>query len=100
MRTVTVNLIGVMAPDCPRQMVLPLDDDLPTVRALVEEVGRRGGESLRRALWDTEGRLERSVVIAVDSAVVEREALDCRLAPAGPSAEISLFLIRPIFGGG
>ncbi len=99
MRTVTVTLIGVMAPECPRQMVLPLGDEPMTVRALVEEVGRRGGASLRRALWDAEGRLERSVVIAVDSDVVERDGLDCRLAPAGPSAEISLFLIRPIFGG-
>jgi hypothetical protein len=99
MRTVTVNLIGVMAPECPRQMVLPLADDLGTVRALVEEVGRRGGEALRRVLWDAEGRLERSVVVAVDGAVVDRDGLDCRLA-AGEAAEISLFLIRPIFGGG
>lgn len=100
MRTVTVNLIGVMAPECPRQMVLPVDDDLMTVRRLVEEVGRRGGEALRRTLWDADGHLERSIVVAVDSAVVDREGLDGRLAAAGDAAEISLFLIRPIFGGG
>ena len=96
MRTVTVNLVGVMEPGLPRKLVLELDEEA-TVRALVEEVGRRGGEALRRSLWDAAGRLLRAVVIAVDGEIVDRERLDVKLPRAGRAAEV--FLIRPIFGG-
>lgn len=96
MRTVTVNLVGVVAPGLPRKLVLELDEGA-TVRALVEEVSRRGGEALRRSLWDDDGRLLRAVVIAVDGEIVDPERLDATLPRAGQVAEV--FLIRPIFGG-
>ena len=96
MRTVTVNLVGVVAPGLPRKLVLELDEGA-TVRALVDEVSRRGGEALRRSLWDDDGRLLRAVVIAVDGEIVDPERLDVELPRAGEAAEV--FLIRPIFGG-
>ncbi len=96
MRTVTVNLVGVVAPGLPRKLVVELDE-AATVRALVEEVSRRGGEALRRALWDEEGRLGGAVVITVDGEIVDPDRLDVGLSRAGQAAEV--FLIRPIFGG-
>ena len=96
MSTVTVNLVGVVAPDLPRKLVLELGEGA-TVRALIEEVSRRGGEALRRALWDADGRLVPAVVIAVDGEVVDPERLDVALPRAGEAAEV--FPIRPIFGG-
>lgn len=98
MRTVTVNFIGVVAPGLPRQMVLSLDDEA-TIRSLLEELGQRGGEGLRRAILAADGRAGESLLIAVDGEVVDPAQLDCRLAPSRNPAEVSLFLIRPIFGG-
>lgn len=98
MRTVTVNFIGVVAPGLPRRMVLSLDDDA-TIRSLLEELGKRGGEGLRRAISSEDGRVAGSVLIAVDGEVVDLNRLDRRLTPSGNPSEVSLFLIRPIFGG-
>ena len=95
-RTVTVNLVGV-APGVPRQLVLELDEGA-TVRALVEEVSRRGGERLRRSLWDEGGRVARGVVIALGGEVLDPARLDAPLPGAGEDAEV--FLIHPIAGGG
>ncbi len=92
---VTVNLVGVTAPALPRQMTLALGEGA-TLRALVEEVARQGGEALRRSLWAPDGSLERSVVIAVGGEVVDSASLDAQL-PMTAAAEV--FLIRPIFGG-
>lgn len=99
MRTVTVSFVGAVPPGLPRQMVLSLDQGA-TIRSLLEELGKRGGEALRRAIWAGDGRLEGSLLIAVDGEVVGPEKLDGRLPRSGDRAEISLFLIRPIFGGG
>jgi sulfur carrier protein ThiS len=93
---VTVNLVGVVAPGLPRTLVLELDEGA-TLRALVEEVGRRGGAALCRSLWDEDGRLARAVAISVDGEIVDPERLDVELPRAGEAAEV--FLIRPIFGG-
>lgn len=98
MRTVTVNLIGAVAPGLPRQMVLSLAEGA-TVRGLLEELGQHGGEGLRRAIWAEDGQLEESLLIAVDGDVVDRDRLDRRLTISGDPAEVALFLIRPIFGG-
>ncbi len=91
-----MNLVGV-APGVPRQLVLELDEGA-TVRALVEEVSRRGGERLRRSLWDEGGRVARGVVIALGGEVLDPARLDARLPCAGEAAEV--FLIHPIAGGG
>ena len=96
MSTVTVNLVGA-APGVPRQLVLELSEGA-TVRALVEEVSRRGGEALRRSLWDEDGRVARGLVIAVGGEILDPGQLDARLLRAGEAAEV--FLIRPITGGG
>jgi hypothetical protein len=93
--TVTVNLVGA-APGVPRQLVLELGEGA-TVRALVEEVSRRGGEAVRRSLWDEAGRVARGVVIAVGGEVLDFAQLDARLPRAGEAAEV--FLIHPIVGG-
>lgn len=98
MRTVTVNVIGAAAPGCPRRLVVPLDEEA-TIRSLLEEVSERGGEGLRRAIWAPDGRVEGSVLIAVNGEVVDLQRLDGRLALSVDAAEVSLFLIRPIFGG-
>ncbi len=96
MGTVTVNLVGA-APGVPRQLVVELGEGA-TVRALVEEVSRRGGEALRRSLWDEDGRVARAVVIAVGGEILDPGQLDARLLLAGEAAEV--FLIHPIAGGG
>lgn len=98
MRTVTVNFIGAVAPGLPRQMVLSLDEGA-TIRSLLEELSKRGGEGLRRAILTADGRIEESLLIAVDGEVVDLQRLDGRLALSVDAAEVSLFLIRPIFGG-
>ena len=98
MRTITVNFIGVVAPGLPRQMVLSLDEGA-TIRSLLEELSERAGAELRRAIWAEDGRLEESLLIAVDGEVVDPNRLDRRLILSGDPAEVSLFLIRPIFGG-
>jgi hypothetical protein len=98
MRTVTVNFIGVVAPGLPRQMVLSLDEEA-TIRSLIEELSKRGGEGLRRAIWAEDGRVGESLLIAVDGEVVDPDRLDRRLTSSGDPAEVSLFLSRPIFGG-
>jgi len=72
--------------------------DPVTVRDLLEEVARRGGEGLRHAIWTPEGQLERSVMIAVDGEVLPTDQLDAPLV-AADAAEVPFFLIRPIFGG-
>jgi acyl dehydratase len=98
-RTVTVHLIGAVGPGCPRQMVLPVDERA-TVRGLMEELTGRVGEALRRLVWTGDGRVADSLLIAVDGEVIPHEDLDRGLPATGASAEVSLFLIRPIFGGG
>ena len=98
MTTVTVNLIGAVAPGLPRQMLVSLGEGA-TLRTLIEEVSRRGGESLRRSVYAEGGRMADSLLIALDGEVVDPARLDARLAPSGMAAEVSLFLIRPIFGG-
>jgi hypothetical protein len=98
MRTVTVSLFGIVPPGLPRKLVLALDQ-AATIRSLLEELSERGGDALRRAIWAGDGRVEGSVLIAVDGEVVDPGQLDDRLIPSGDRAEISLFLIRPIFGG-
>lgn len=97
-RTVTVNLVGAVGAGCPRQLVLPVEETA-TVRGLLEELTRRGGEALRRLVWTGDGRLTDALLIAVDGEVIAPEQLDRGLPAGGPSAEVSLFLIRPIFGG-
>ncbi len=98
MTTVTVNLIGAVAPGLPRQMVVSLGEEA-TLRTLIEEVGRRGGEALQRSICAEGGRMPDSLLIALDGEVVDAARLDAPLAPPGRAAEVSLFLIRPIFGG-
>lgn len=78
-------------------MSLELSDEA-TVRDVIAEAVRLGGEPLRRVLWRSDGRLEDSVMIAIDGDVLDREQLDARLPVTG-DAEVSLFLIRPVFGG-
>lgn len=98
MRTVAINIIGVAAPGLPRRMVVSLEDGA-TVRSLLEEVSARGGDALRRAIWAEDGRVEEALLVALDGEVVDPGLLDARLPQTGDAAEVSLFLIRPIFGG-
>lgn len=96
MSTVTVNVVGA-APGVPRQLVLELGEGA-TVRALVEEASRRGGEALRRSLWDEDGRVARGIVIVVGGEILDPGQLDAPLP--GPDETAEVFLIRPIVGGG
>lgn len=98
MGTVTVNIIGVATPGLPRQMVLSLDEGA-TIRSLLEELSRRGGEGLRRSIWAANGRPDGSLLIAVNGEIVDPGRLDGRLPLSGDRTEVSVFLIRPIFGG-
>lgn len=98
MTAVTVSVIGVAASGGPRQFTLSLHDGA-TVRTLLDEVARRGGDAVRRALWREDGRIDRTVLVAIDGDVVDLTRLDVPLAGSGGAAEVSLFVIRPIFGG-
>jgi hypothetical protein len=97
-RSVTVHLIGAVVPGLPRQMVVEVDDRA-TVRELLDEVARRGGDGVRRSIWAEGGQLERTVLVAVDGEACDADALDAPLALSGGTREVALFLIRPIFGG-
>lgn len=98
MRRVTANVVGVAAPGVPRRLVLALDDGA-TVRDLIDELTRRGGDAMRRAIWADEGRLHRFVLIAVDGEALDLDRLDGPVPLPRDGAEVSLFLIRPLFGG-
>lgn len=97
-RSVTVHLIGAVVPGLPREIVVDVDDGV-TVRELLDEVARRGGDGVRRSIWTEDGQLERTVLVAVDGEACDAEALDAPLATSGDTREVALFLIRPIFGG-
>lgn len=94
----TVRFVGAVPPGVPRTMVVRLRSDT-SVRELLEEVSGRGGPKLRRSMWATDGRLEESVLVAVDGDIVDRDRLDVPVAASGTAAEVSVFVIRSIFGG-
>jgi hypothetical protein len=98
MPSVAVHFVGVLARGMPRDLALWLPEG-STVRDVLEAIRRRVGGEADAWLVAEDGGLDGSVQIAVDGEVVERDQLDRPLPPGSDRPEVSVFLMRAIFGG-